>query len=181
MIEGYIVKEKFDLCTTLCKEFIRENKIIILAIGSFSINEYEYIFEIFNYTNLIFWNMEQIEAFIGEKNELKKDTFEKVFKKLIPKDRLFVINDINEGIFVSKYDYRRNQIDFILQSFPNKIDNDSIVDFNGAHSALIGGFLSQFIKGESLFKCCKAGIEALYVILHNKGCVFPKNMILDMN
>ena len=125
--------------------------------------------------------MEQIEAFIGEKNESKKDTFEKAFKKLIRKDHLFVINDINEGIFVSKYDYRRNKIDFILQSFPEKIDNDSIVDFNGGQSALIGGFLSQFIKGESLFKCCNAGNQALYVILHNKGCVFPLNMILDTN
>lgn len=66
-------------------------------------------------------------------------------------------------------------MDFILQTFPDKFTYEDIVDFNGAQSAFIGGFLSQFMKGGSLINCCNVGKDALGFILRNEGFNFPKN------
>ena len=38
-------------------------------------------------------------------------------------------------------------VDFIMQSFPEPIKTEDIVDLNGAGDAFLGGFLSQYMKG----------------------------------
>ena len=76
------------------------------------------------------------------------------------------------------YDYKKENMDFILQSFPNVIKSDEIVDLNGAGDAFLGGFLSQYMQGKKLTTCCKAGNDAASVILKNIGCTFTKNAII---
>ena len=125
---------------------------------------------------MIVGNLEELEAFAGVKGESYKNLFEKCFKKLTPKVRLFVITDGSNGVLVSKYDYTKGKVDFILQSFPTEIKTEEIVDLNGAGDAFLGGFLSQFIKGSSLYSCCRAGNDASYIILKNVGCNYPKEL-----
>ena len=85
----------------MCDQFQKENKFIILAIRSilFIQNEYEHR-----------WN----KSLCWEKYGLEKDIFSKAHKKLLPKNRLFVVTNRKNGFFVSKYDYRRDKLDFIL-------------------------------------------------------------------
>ena len=52
---------------------------------------------------------------------------------------------------------------------------EEIVDLNGAGDAFLGGFLSRYMKGASLYSCCRAGNDASYAILKNVGCTFPKD------
>ena len=52
---------------------------------------------------------------------------------------------------------------------------------NGAGDAFLGGFLSQFMKGSSLYSCCTAGNDAAYVILQNIGCTFPKDLKIQFS
>ena len=56
---------------------------------------------------------------------------------------------------------------------------EEIVDLNGAGDAFLGGFLSQFMKGSSLYSCCRAGNDAASIILKNVGCTFQKDLKLE--
>jgi len=57
-----------------------------------------------------------------------------------------------------------------------KIPSDQIVDTNGAGDAFVGGFLAQYVKGESLEKCIHCGIWVSGLIIQRSGCTFPENM-----
>ena len=181
LIEGYFLQEKFDICKNLCMEFKREKKFVILTLSAVFMVQahFDKILEIAQHADMIVSNIEEIEAFAGGKNELKKDTFEKAHKKLNPYERIFVVTDGKNGVFVSKYNYKKGKLDFILQSFPCLMKNEDIIDLNGAGDAFLGGFLSQFMKGCSLKSCCRAGNDASFVILKNVGCTFPKDKIIE--
>ena len=56
---------------------------------------------------------------------------------------------------------------------------EEITDLNGAGDAFLGGFLSQYMKGSSLYSCCRAGNDASFVILKNVGCTFPKDKKIE--
>lgn len=181
LIEGYFLQEKFELCKHLCTEFRRDNKYIILTLSAVFMVQahYEKIMEIAQQADMIVANMNEIEAFVGVNGESKKDLLEKAHMKLSPKERLFVVTDGKNGVFLSKFNYRKGQLDFILQSFPCVMKNEEIVDLNGAGDAFLGGFLSQYMKGTSLYSCCRAGNDASYIILKNIGCTFQKDIILE--
>lgn len=183
LIEGYFLQEKFELCKQLCMEFNKEKKFIILTLSAVFMVQahYDKILEIANYSDMIVGNMEELETFSGAKGMEKKVIFEKSFTKLAPKERLFVITDGSKGVLISKYDYKRNKMDFILQSFPSLMKTEDITDLNGAGDAFLGGFLSQFMKGSSLYSCCTAGNDAAYVILQNIGCTFPKDLKIQFS
>ena len=181
IIEGYFLQEKYDICKNLCLEFKKEKKVVILALSAVFMVQahFDKIVEISNYADMIVGNMEELQAFAGENSGNYKDIFEKVYKKLEPKDRIFVVTDGSKGVLVSKYDYKRGKLDFILQSFPSVMKTEDIVDLNGAGDSFLGGFLSQFMKGCTLYSCCRAGNDAASVILKNVGCTFPKDGKID--
>ena len=183
LIEGYFLAEKFYICKNLCKEFRKENKFIILTLSAVFMVQahYDKILEMCNFADMIVGNMEELEVFSGAKGENPKNVFEKCFKKLSPRDRLFVITDGSKGVLVSKYDYKKDKVDFILQSFPSVMKNEEIVDLNGAGDSFLGGFCSQFIKGSSLYSCCRAGNDAASVILKNVGCTFSKETKIEFD
>ena len=100
----------------------------------------------------------------------------------MPRDnRILVITAGSSGAYCAKYDYKRNKLEFIFQYFANKLNDEEIVDLNGAGDSFLGGFLSEYIKGSSLYDCCKIGTEASSVILRNVGCTFPKNFKFNIN
>ena len=178
LIEGHFLKEKFDICKDLCFEYYKENKLVILALAAVFVvhHHQDKILEIANKSNMIIGNMEEAEFLAEGKGENFHDTFEKIHKKLAPFDRILVITAGHHGVFCSKYNYKTMQFDFILQCFPpNFIKSDEITDLNGVGDAFLGGFLSQYLSGKSLYSCCKFGNYAASVVLHNVGCTFPKD------
>ena len=183
LIEGYFLQEKFDICKRLCAEFRKENKYIILALSAVFMVQahYDKIVEIANHADMLVGNIEELEVFAGVKGVEKKEVFAQVAKKLAEKERLFVITDGGNGVLVSKYDYKKNKVDFILQSFPTPMKMEEITDLNGAGDSFLGGFLAQFMKGRSLNSCCKAGNDAAYVILQNVGCTFPQDLKIEFD
>ena len=66
-----------------------------------------------------------------------------------------------------------------MQCFPQKIKSEEIVDNSGVGDSFLGGFLSEYLKGSSLYECLSMGNDTANVILHNYGCTFPKNF--EMN
>ena len=178
IIEGYMLPNKLDMCKKLTECFNRENKIVLLTLSAMFIVQFhsEKIIEIANKSDIIVGNIKEAEILSGLKNGEPRNIFENIFRKLEPRDRLLVATGGDQGVYCAKYDYKRNQLDFIFQYFANKISNDEIVDLNGAGDSFLGGFLSEYLKGSSINECCRIGIEASSVILRNVGCTFPKNL-----
>ena len=184
IIEGYFLAEKFDICKNLCHRFRKENKLVMFTVGAVFIVEAHLpkVLEIANDADMFICNIDELKTFAGAKKENNyKDIFEKAMKKLKEKDRLFVVTDGSKGVLVSKYDYKRGKVDYILQSFPTVMKSEEIVDLNGAGDSFLGGFLSQYIKGSSLSSCCKAGNDAASYILKSVGCTFPNNAKIEFD
>ena len=57
-----------------------------------------------------------------------------------------------------------------------KIEQEKIIDTNGAGDAFVGGFLAQYAKGENLEKCIDCGIWSSGLIIQRSGCTFPETM-----
>ena len=181
IIEGYMLPNKFEICKYLTECFNREDKYVILTLSAMFIVQYhsDKIIEIANRCDMIVGNIKEAEIFAGINDGNPANIFETIFKKLAPRDRILIITAGAQGVYCSKFDYRRNQLDFVYQYFANKINNDSIVDLNGAGDSFLGGFLSEYLKGSSLHDCCRIGTEAASIILRNVGCTFPKNLKFD--
>ena len=186
LIEGYYLKENFELCKYLCEEFKKQNKLVILTLSAVVIVQYhiDKIKEIANMSDMIIGNMEETEVLAGGKSAVFQDTYEKVHRLLMPKNRLLVVTCGSHGVYCSKYNYQSNRLELILQCFPNFVKNDEIVDLNGAGDAFLGGFLAMYLKGNTgnkLYSCCKSGNDAASVILRNVGCTYPKNFKLNLD
>ncbi|CAL9699372.1 unnamed protein product [Knipowitschia caucasica] len=54
------------------------------------------------------------------------------------------------------------------------IDQNDIVDTNGAGDAFVGGFLSAQVQEQPLEECIRAGHYAANVIIRRVGCTFPE-------
>ena len=177
LIEGYFLQERYDLCKNLCYMFKRAKKMVILTLSAvFMVQSHrEKIMEIAENSDMVVGNLEEFEAFAEVQRSDPHITIAKAHEKLSPKERLFVVTDGGNGVYVTKYDYNKKGLDYFLQSFPNKLKNEDICDLNGAGDAFLGGFLSQYMKGASLEQCCKVGNDASYIIIKNVGCTFPKN------
>ena len=177
LIEGYLLQNKFDMVKKLCEAFCENNKKIILTLSAKFIVKchYDKIIELGNKADIIAGSMEEALELAGNKGENTKDVFEIIFRKLEPKEnRLLVITDGANGAFCARYDYKNNQIISFLQCFAPKLKDEEIKDLNGAGDAFLGGFLSEYMKGNDIYDCCKKGINAATIILKNVGCTFPK-------
>ena len=186
LIEGYFLKENYELCKYLCEEFNKEKKLVVLTLSAVTIVQsfYDRITEIANLSDIIIGNMEETEVFAGGQNNLFQETYEKVHKLLMPRKRLLVVTCGSHGVYCSKYNYKNMRLELILQCFPNFVKNDEIVDLNGAGDAFLGGFLAMYLKDNldsRMFSCCKLGNEAASVILRNVGCTYPKDLKLNID
>ena len=185
IIEGYFLKENYDLCKSLCEEFNKDKKLVILTLSAVCIVQYniDKIKEIANMSDMIIGNMEETEVLAGGKNATFQETYEKVHRILSPRNRLLLVTCGSHGVYCSKYNYKSQRLELILQCFPNFVKNDEIVDLNGAGDAFLGGFLAMYLKGNRgnrLFSCCRVGNDAASVILRNVGCTYPKNLKLNL-
>ena len=178
LIEGYLIKERFEIIKSLCLRFKIKKKIVILTLGSVDTVEknYDKVIELVNCSDLVVGNMEELETLLGEKGLKDEDIFEKLSKKLVSKSRLFVVTNGKKGVILAKYNYKKGNMDFVLHSFPSQVKNEEIVDLNGAGDAFLGGFLSQYMQGKSFEACCKAGNDVAGVIIRNIGCTFQKHI-----
>ena len=179
IIEGYLLKNKFELIKKLCEHFEQNNKMIVLTLSATFIvkSHFDKLIELGNKSEIIAGNMEEAKEFAGIDGNNEKEIFRGIFKKLKPKEnRLLLVTDGQNGALCGKYNYENNQLEFIIQCFAPKINDKEIKDLNGAGDAFLGGFLSEYMKGNEIYDCCKNGINAATIILKNVGCTFPKKV-----
>ena len=177
LIEGYYLLNKYDICKELCELFKNKNKIIILTLSPIILNQdlYEKFISIANYSNIILTNKSQLEDLLNLHNIENEKIFTKFFQNLSNNNkRLLIVKNGKESAYVTKYNYIEKHLEYILTSFPSKIKNEEIVDEIGYDDAFFGGFLSEYMKGSSLFLCLKKGNDIANISLKNPGCTFDK-------
>lgn len=177
LIGGHFLKYHFEICKKLCEAFYNDQKKIILTLSDINFTEQDRLnfVEIGKYADIIYGNIQKAEELVELKGADISKIIIKICQMLIEKDRTIVLTHDKEGAYGCIFDYKRNNIDYILQCFPQKIKPEEIVDEIGAGDSFLGGFLAEYMKGSSLNDCLKIGNETANVILHNCACTFPKN------
>lgn len=180
LIEGYFIKENFDLCSNICDAFIKDGKFIILTLSDpLMIESYkEDIIKIANKADMVVGSLNAAKKLVGEINDSTNIDllFKKIYSILNDKNRILIITAGNHGVFCSKYDSTTKTEDH-FQTFPNQINNRDIVDFNGAGDAFLGGFISQQMQDKTFEDCCHLGNKAAAVVIKNIGCNFQNSII----
>lgn len=178
LIEGYFVIEKYDIVKYLASYFAGLNKKIAFTLSAtFMVDNFpDKMLEISNQSHLVFCNDDEAEAFSKINTKNWEEVSSTIHQMLAPLDRILIITCGSKPVAITKYDYKENKLDFILNSTVFPVDGSEIVDTNGCGDSFVGGFLSQYIRGASLEKCARAGNWASSVIIRNVGCTYPNNL-----
>jgi len=133
------------------------------------------VVEAFPYVDILFGNDDEAKTFGKHVLNLETENVEEIAKAIskMPKNndkkRIVIITQGPEPIIMATGDE-------IKKIEVKKLDQDKIVDTNGAGDAFVGGFLAQYAKGESLEKCIDCGIWSSTLIIQRSGCTFPESM-----
>jgi adenosine kinase len=100
----------------------------------------------------------------------------KIPKKNKNKKRVVVITCGPNSAFVAEYDFNKEKLTYSNSFAPEYVEESQIVDTNGAGDAFAGGFLSKFVRNESLEQCMRAGHWAASVIIQTRGCQIPESL-----
>ena len=177
LIEGYMLNNCFNICKKICQNFSENKKLIILTLSATFIIKFHNhkLIEIANYADIIAGNMEEALELADHKGNDIKEIYKNIFKKLKENNnRILLITDGPNGAYCGKYNYPEQRLESFWTFSANKVKNEDIQDLNGAGDAFLGGFLSQYMKGNSIEDCCHIGIDAATEIIKNVGCTFPK-------
>ena len=175
IIEGFFIKENFELCKDICDMFINNGKYIILTLSDPNIveNYRNEINTIAHKADMIFGNYKSMKKFTRGDESRIDNLIKNIFQILNNKDRIILITVGNNGAFCSKFDFNtQNEIHF--QTYPEKVSQNDIVDFNGAGDAFLGGFLSQQMQNQTFENCCHCGNHTAAVVIKKLGCNFPR-------
>lgn len=132
----------------------------------------EPMLKVLPYANLVFGNEDEADIFAQVNNFGTKDRKE-IAKKIseMPleghKSRIVVITQGADNVILVDESGEVSEIPI------TKVENDQIVDTNGAGDAFVGGFLAQLAKKQPLAECVKCGIWAATEIIQRSGCTFP--------
>nr|XP_024216062.1 adenosine kinase 2-like isoform X2 [Halyomorpha halys] len=121
------------------------------------------------YVDILFGNETEALAFAKENNFEISDMKEIALKMTtLPKEnpnrpRVVIITQGTLPVIVAK---EGSTTEYPIPLIPT----ENIVDTNGAGDAFVGGFMAQFVKGESLDIAVKCAIWAAGVVVQNSGC-----------
>ena len=178
LIEGYMLNNCFNICKKICENFHRNNKLVVLTLSATFIIQFhnQKLIEIANDADIIAGNIEEAMEMADNKGNDIQEIYKIIFRKLKENNnRLLLITDGPNGVYCGKYNYDEQKLEYLWTFSANKVKNDEIQDLNGAGDAFLGGFLSQYMKGNSIEDCCHVGIDAATEIIKNVGCTFPKS------
>lgn len=129
------------------------------------------LLELLPFTDVLIGNELECAAFAKEMNygtECMKEIALKMAsheKKNSSRKRMAVITQGAHPVIIAK--------DGVVTEYPvEPLNEKDIVDTNGAGDAFVGGFLSQFIQGQSVEVCVKCGIWAAQEIIKRSSCTF---------
>ena len=162
----------------MAKHFHEQNKKVAFTLSAtFMVeNFFDRLLEISNQAHIVICNNEEATSFTKLNTECYEEIALAMHRQLAPLDRIIIITCGKDPVITSKYNYERQEFDFVLKSYVPFVQEQEIVDTNGCGDAFAGGFISQYVQGKSLEECARAGIWSSSVILRNVGCTYPTGM-----
>jgi len=183
--ELYILSHKEKILYQLAELCLADNKYFGFNFPSIGFLDAfgDKIIDIISYGDVLFANKEEAKHFVTNVVRDKySDVAElcqilaKLPKKNINKPRVFVVTCGPEPAHVAVYNHKEEKFDFIGSFLPWQIQNERIIDTNGAGDSFAGGFLASFVLGKNFETCVLSGHWAAKEIIQVRGCEIPEKI-----
>jgi len=177
-ISGYFFTVSLETIIRVSKYCNDNGKTLAINLSAPFLSQFfkDRLLEALPYVDIVFGNDDEAKAFAKHALNLETTDVKEIakaiqkYKKNTDKKRTVIITQGGEPVI-----YTTDGETVKEMAVPN-IPSEKIIDTNGAGDAFVGGFLSQFVKDESLEKCIDCGIWASGVIIQRSGCTFPEKM-----
>ncbi|XP_076154197.1 adenosine kinase b [Alosa pseudoharengus] len=173
-IAGFFLTVSPDSILKVAKHASENNKVFGLNLSAPFISQFfkEQLMSVMPYVDVLFGNETEAATFAREQGFETEDIGEIAQKvQNLPK-----VNKNRQRIvvFTQGKDDTVATVGDNVTNFPVlDIDQNDIVDTNGAGDAFVGGFLSELVLEKPLEQCIRAGHYAANVIIRRAGCTFP--------
>ncbi|XP_059168408.1 uncharacterized protein LOC131950318 isoform X2 [Physella acuta] len=164
----------------IAKHAAQNNKVVSMNMSApFLCNFFkDPMLQLLPYTDYWFGNESECLAF-AEANKLETTNIEEIAKKIAGWDKVNKSTPRTVVITQGK-DPAISVVDGKVKEYPViLINQEDIVDSNGAGDAFVGGFLAKLVEGGSLDECVASGHQVANLILQSTGCTFPENKLIN--
>uniref|UniRef100_A0A8C6PLF2 Adenosine kinase n=1 Tax=Nothobranchius furzeri TaxID=105023 RepID=A0A8C6PLF2_NOTFU len=171
-IAGFFLTVSPESILKVAKHASENNKIFCMNLSAPFISQFfkEPLMKVMPYVDILFGNETVSEA----KRAFRTDDIAAIANKTqnLPKEN---VKRQRVVVFTQGKDDTVATVGDKVTMFPVvDIDQNTIVDTNGAGDAFVGGFLSALVREQSLEECIRAGHYAANVIIQRVGCTFPE-------
>lgn len=174
-IAGFFLTVSPESILKVAKHASENNKIFGLNLSAPFISQFfeEPMMKVMPYVDILFGNETEAATFAKEQG-FETDDIAEIARKAqnlpkVNKKRQRVV------VFTQGKDDTVATIGEKVTMFPVlDIDQNDIVDTNGAGDAFVGGFLSELVQERPTEECIRAGHYAANVIIRRAGCTFPE-------
>ncbi|KAJ6648021.1 Adenosine kinase 2 [Pseudolycoriella hygida] len=172
-ISGFFLTVSPPSIQAVAKHALARNNLFMMNLSAPFLSQFfkEPLMDAMPYVDIIFGNEVEATTFANEQSFGTTDLREIALKMCsLPKQnekrgRVVVLTQGGEAVLLAE----NNKITEIPVE---KLDEDKIVDTNGAGDAFVGGFLAQLVQKKSLETCVRCGIWAARQIIQRSGCTF---------
>ncbi|KAJ8264321.1 hypothetical protein GJAV_G00147790 [Gymnothorax javanicus] len=174
-IAGFFLTVSPESILKVAKHASENNKVFSLNLSAPFISQFfkEPMMKVMPYVDILFGNETEAATFAREQGFETEDIREIArMAQSLPK-----VNEKRQRIVVftqGKDDTVATKGDKVVLYPVLDIDQNAIVDTNGAGDAFVGGFLSALVQEHPLEECIRAGHYAANVIIRRVGCTFPE-------
>ncbi|CAG5905563.1 unnamed protein product [Menidia menidia] len=172
---GFFLTVSPESILKVAKHASDNNKIFCMNLSAPFISQFfkEPLMKVMPYVDILFGNETEAATFAKELG-FETDDIAEIAKKTqtLPKENR---KRQREVVFTQGEDVTVATVGDKVTMFPVlDIDQNDIVDTNGAGDAFVGGFLSALVQDQALEECIRAGHYAANVIIRRVGCTFPE-------
>ncbi|XP_068161166.1 adenosine kinase-like isoform X2 [Antennarius striatus] len=174
-IAGFFLTVSPESILKVAKHASENNKIFCTNLSAPFICQFfkERLMEVMPYVDILFGNETEAATF-AEVLGFETDDIAEIAKKTqnLPK-----VNTKRQRVvvFTQGKDDTAATVGGGVTMFPVlEMDQNKIVDTNGAGDAFVGGFLSALVQEQALEECLRAAHYAANVIIKRVGCTFPE-------
>ncbi|XP_061564208.1 adenosine kinase-like isoform X2 [Cololabis saira] len=174
-IAGFFLTVSPESILKVAKHASDNNKIFCMNLSAPFISQFflEPLMKVMPYVDILFGNETEAATFAKQLGFETEDIAEIAQKtQNLPKE-----NGKRQRVVVftqGKDDTVATVVDKVTMFPVVDIDQNDIVDTNGAGDAFVGGFLSALVQEQTLEECIRAGHYAANVIIRRVGCTFPE-------
>ncbi|XP_057681430.1 adenosine kinase-like isoform X1 [Corythoichthys intestinalis] len=174
-IAGFFLTVSPESMLKVAKHASQNNKLFCMNLSAPFICQFfsKAMMELMPFVDILFGNETEAATF-GKQLGFQTDDVGEIAKmaQKLPKDNTSRPRVV---VFTQGKDDTAATIGEKVTMFPVvDIDQNDIVDTNGAGDAFVGGFLSALVQEHPLDECIRAGHYAANVIIQRVGCTFPE-------